>query len=179
MSGSHVMAVPVAIPVTIVAAVARNGVIGGGNQLLWRLSSDLKRFKALTMGKPMIMGRKTFDSIGKALPGRETIVVTRDPSFSVPGVHVAANITAALEQAAILAGPMGAQEIIVAGGGEIYKLAMEMAHRLVITHVELEPDGDVRFPAIDPGQWKEISRETGVQGEKDEASFSFAVYERL
>lgn len=166
------------LPLTIVVAVARNGVIGGGNNLLWRLSSDLQRFKAVTMGKPMIMGRKTFESIGKPLPGRETIVVTRARDFTVPGIHVAANIEEAIRIARTRAAAMDASEVIVAGGGEIYALTMDRADRLVVTHVELEPEGDTRFPDIDPQVWKRISFENGVQTAKDEAPFAFAVYER-
>ncbi len=167
------------VPITIVAAVARNGVIGGGNQLLWRLSSDLKRFKALTMGKPLIMGRKTFESIGKALPGRETIMVTSARTFDAAGVHLAPDLNTALALAERLAGEMGADEVIIAGGGEIYAAAMDRADQLVVTHVDVEPEGDTYFPAIDPETWSEISRETGVQTDRDEASFSFAVYERV
>ena len=169
---------PGTIPLTIVAAVARNGVIGGGNTLLWRLSSDLQRFKALTMGKPLIMGRKTFQSIGKPLPGRETIVVTRDQNFSVVGVHVAADIDTAVDIARERAVAMGAPEVIIAGGGEIYALTMDRAQRLVITHVAAEPVGDARFPAIDPAVWKQIEFESGEQTAKDEVPFAFAVYER-
>ena len=169
---------PGTIPLTIVAAVARNGVIGGGNALLWQLSSDLQRFKALTMGKPLIMGRKTFESIGRPLPGRETIVVTRDRDFSVPGVHVAASIDEAIDIARNRAITMGASEVIVAGGGEIYALTMKLAQRLVITHVAAEPEGDAHFPAIDPEVWEQVEFETGEQTAKDEVPFAFAVYER-
>ena len=166
------------IPLTIIAAVARNGVIGGGNQLLWRLSSDLRRFKALTMGKPMIMGRKTFDSIGRPLPGRETIVVTRNSSVRIPGAHVAATIDQALETGRALARAMGASAIAVVGGGEIYAQTIGIASRLLITHVDVAPEGDASFPAIDPAIWQETSRERGVKTDKDDADFSFAVYER-
>ncbi len=108
------------VPLVLVAAVARNGIIGAKGGLPWRLSSDLKRFKALTWGKPLVMGRKTFESIGRALPGRETIVVTRDPAFAPSGVLVAHNLDAALDLAAERASAMGADEIIIGGGGEIY-----------------------------------------------------------
>ncbi len=166
------------IPLTIVAAVARNGVIGGGNALLWRLSSDLQRFKALTMGKPLIMGRKTFDSIGRPLPGRETIVVTRDRDFSVPGVCVAASIDEAIDIAQDRATAMGAPEVVIAGGGEIYALTMDRAQRLVITHVEAQPEGDAHFPAIDREVWKQVEFATGDQTAKDEVPFAVAIYER-
>ncbi|MGE3246952.1 MAG: dihydrofolate reductase [Beijerinckiaceae bacterium] len=164
--------------ITLVAAVARNGVIGGGNRLLWRVSSDLQRFKAVTLGKPMIMGRKTWDSIGRPLPGRETIVVTRDPAFAPEGAHVAGSFDEALSAGSTLARKMGADEIIVAGGGEIYALAMEIADRLVVTEVDLAPEGDTVFPAIDPEIWRETARERPERGPKDEAAFTFLVYER-
>ena len=162
------------VPVALVAAVARNGVIGGGNRLLWRLSSDLKRFKALTMGKPLIVGRKTFDSIGVALPGRRMIVVTRNETWSHAGVETAASLEAALS----LARAGAPEEIAVGGGGEIYAQAMPLADRLYITEVELEPEGDARFPAIDPAVWRETRREAGERGPKDEAEFAFVDYER-
>ncbi len=164
--------------IVIVAAVARNGVIGGGNKLLWRLSSDLKRFKALTWGKPLVMGRKTYNSIGRPLPGRETIVVTRDASFRPEGVHVARSLEAALDLAAMRAREMGAGEIIVAGGGEIYAQAMAHAARLDIAHVDLAPEGDSHFPAIDPEEWSVVSRERHEAGPDDEAAYEVCIYER-
>ncbi len=166
-------------PLILVAAVARNGVIGGCNRLLWRLPSDLKRFKALTMGKPLVMGRRTFQSIGRPLPGRETIVVTRDPGFSAPGVHVAHTLDGALTLAAERAVARGAEAIVIAGGGELYAETIGRADRLAITEVTLEPEGDVRFPPIDPGVWREVRREQGARGPKDEADFTFVEYERV
>ena len=158
--------------VSLIAAVARNGVIGDGDKLLWRLSSDLKRFKALTLGKPLIMGRKTFDSIGKPLPGRQTIVVTRDLGWSHPGAAVAHDLEAALALAS------AAPEVMIGGGGEIYAQTIRGADRLFITEVDLAPEGDARFPAIDPALWREVRREAGERGPKDEAGFDFADYER-
>ena len=137
-------------PLVLVAAVARNGVIGADHGLPWRLSSDLKRYKALTWGKPMVMGRKTYLTIGRALPGRETIVVTRDPGFAAPDVLVAHDLQAALTLAAERARAMGASEIIVAGGGEIYAQTIALAERLFITEVALDAEGETRFPPIDP-----------------------------
>ena len=167
-----------AFALVLVAAVARNGVIGANNQLPWRLSSDLKRFKALTWGKPLLMGRKNFQSIGRSLPGREMIVVTRDPAFAAPGVFVAHSLEAGLDLAAERAQFMGADQIIVAGGGEIYAQTIERASRLFITEVALDAEGDVRFPPIDPEQWREVKRETGERGPRDEADFAFVEYER-
>ncbi len=165
-------------PLLIVAAVARNGVIGANNRLLWRLSSDLKRFKALTVGKPLVMGRKTFESIGRPLPGRETIVVTRHAAFVPAGALVVHSLEAALALAAERAAAMGADAIVIAGGGEIYAQTMERADRLAITEVALDPEGDVRFPSIDPAEWREVRREPGERGARDEADFAFVDYQR-
>ena len=164
------------VPLVIVAAVARNGVIGASGGIPWR--SDLKRFKALTWGKPMVMGRKTFASIGRALPGRETIVVTRDPAFLPPGVLVAHAIDAALDLADKRARVMEADEIVIAGGAEIYAQTIKRASRLFITEVALDAEGEARFPPIDPGEWREVRREAGERGPRDEADFAFVEYER-
>ena len=138
----------------------------------------MKRFKALTWGKPLVMGRKNFQSIGRPLPGRETIVVTRDPAFAPSGVIVAHALDAALDLASERARAMGAHEIIVAGGGEIYAQTIADASRLFITEAALDAEGDVRFPPIDPGQWREVRREKGERGPRDEADFTFVDYER-
>ena len=151
--------------ITFYLARASNGVIGRDGQLPWRLPADLKRFKALTTGKPMVMGRKTFDSIGRALPGRRTIVITRQADWRHPDVETVHSLDDALG----LAGPEG--EVFVAGGGEVYRLAMPFAHRLLITEVDQEPEGDVRFPEIDPTQWHETARE-----QRD--GFAWVTYER-
>ena len=166
------------VPLVLVAAVARNGIIGVNGGLPWRLSSDLKRFKALTWGKPLVMGRKTFASIGRALPGRDTIVVTRDPAFAPQGVFVAHDLEAGLHLAAERARAMGADDIIIGGGGEIYAQTIGRASRLFITEVALEAEGEARFPAIDPRRWRETSRETGERGPRDEDDFAFVQYDR-
>ena len=166
------------VPLVLVAAVARNGVIGANGGLPWRLSSDLKRFKALTWGKPLVMGRKTFASIGRALPGRDTIVVTRDPAFAPPDVIVAHNLEAGLDLAAERARAMGADDIVVAGGGEIYAQTIARANRFFITEIALDAKGEARFPRIDPERWREISRETGERSPRDEADFAFVQYDR-
>jgi dihydrofolate reductase len=167
-----------AIPIALVAAVARNGVIGAGNRLIWKLSTDLKRFRALTWGKPLVMGRKSFESIGRPLPGRETIVVTRDPGLAPDGVRIAHDVDAALSLAEEVAREMNAGEIIVAGGGEIYRQTIDRVDRLFITEVDLAPEGDVYFPAIDPAHWREASRERGLRGDRDETDFAFVDYAR-
>ena len=162
--------------IVLIAAVARNGAIGSLNALPWRIGTDLKRFKAFTMGKPLVMGRKTFQSIGAPLPGRETIVVTRDPIWSHPGVALAYDIRSALEIARRKALASGAEEIVVAGGGEIYAQTIANADRLYITEVDLAPEGDVRFPLIDKALWREAGREAGVRGPRDHADFVFVDY---
>ena len=163
--------------ITLIAAVARNGVIGADGDMPWRLSTDLKRFKALTLGKPLIMGRRTFQSIGKPLPGRTNIVVTRDESFSHDGVLVAHTVDDALLAAA--RAPGGTAEICVIGGGELYRQTIDRAERLCITHVDAAPPGDTLFPLIDPGCWRAISQEVAIAGEQDSAATRFVVYERL
>ncbi len=166
------------LPLLLVAAVARNGVIGADNRLLWRLPGDLRHFRARTMGRPMVMGRKTFQSIGRALPGRETIVVTRDPGFTAEGAFVAHGLDAALALAGARAEAMGADSVVIAGGGEIYAATIGRADRLAITEVALAPEGAVAFPRIDPAIWREVRREPGVRGANDEADFAFVDYER-
>jgi dihydrofolate reductase len=167
------------VPLVIVAAVARNAIIGANGGLPWRLSSDLKRFRALTWGKPLVMGRKTFESIGRALPGRETIVITRDPGFAPSGILVARSLDAAVDLAAERARAMGADEIIIGGGAEIYAQTIARASRLFITEVALDAEGEARFPPINPHEWREISRETGERGPRDDADYAFVSYEQL
>ena len=166
------------VPLVLVAAVGRNGIIGANGGLPWRLSSDLKRFKALTWGKPLVMGRKTFELIGRALPGRDTIVVTRDPKFAHPGVFVAHTLDAALDLAGERASVIGADDIIIGGGGEIFAQTIARASRLLITEVALDADGEARFPPINPQEWRETSRQIGERGPRDEADFAFVEYER-
>lgn len=165
-------------PIALVAAVARNGVIGADNRITWRLSSDMKRFRALTWGKPLVMGRKSFESIGRPLPGRMTIVVTRNPGFAPVGARVVADIDAGLALAQESAREMGADEIIVAGGGEIYRQTIDRAGRLFLTEVDLAPEGDAHFPAVDPALWREVKRERGIRGDRDEADFTYVDYVR-
>ncbi len=166
------------VPLAIVAAVARNGVIGGNNRLLWKLRSDMHHFRAITMGKPMIMGRRTWDSIGRPLPGRETIVVTRDPSFQAPGAHVVQDPQAAIKVGQTLAEQLKSPEIVVAGGGELYGLLLDQCAALHLTEVDLEPEGDAFFPVIDPARWREVGRASHSPGPGDEAAFSFVDYVR-
>jgi dihydrofolate reductase len=171
----------IARPLVLVVAVARNGVIGGENRLLWRLKGDMAHFKRCTMGRPMIMGRKTFDSIGKPLPGRETIVLTRDPAYARDGVLVAHDLERALELAEKAADRLGADEIAIVGGGEIYSQTLPRAARIEFTEVALEPEGDAYFPEMDPGAWRETHREPHSANLEagDEADYAFVTYDRI
>ncbi|GHD63702.1 dihydrofolate reductase [Thalassobaculum fulvum] len=159
--------------IVVVAAVARNRVIGSAGDLPWRLPADMRHFKAVTLGKPMVMGRKTFDSIGRPLPGRRTIVVTRDPAWSADGVETAPSLEAALA----LASSGEPEEIVVAGGGEIYAQALPLADRMRLTWVEADPQGDAVFPAFDAADWRETARERHP-AEDGRPAFAFVDYVR-
>ena len=166
------------LPLVMIAAVAKNGVIGDDNRLLWRLRSDLKRFRALTWGMPVIMGRKTFDSIGRPLPGRESVVLTHKRMLRIDGAHVVHSLDEAMAVAGTCAQRMGVGEAHVIGGGEIYRAFMPHAQRLEITEVALEPTGDATFPAILRSEWREVKREAHKAGPDDEADFAFVTYSR-
>ncbi|MBX4888639.1 dihydrofolate reductase [Rhizobium bangladeshense] len=163
---------------TIIAAVARNSTIGREGDMPWRLSSDLKRFKTLTMGKPVVMGRKTYDSIGKPLPGRPNIVISRQAAIDHPDISMAHSLTEAMEAAERLALQTGAGEICIIGGGQIYAQAIDLADRLCITHVEADLDGDAFFPAIDPNTWQAGEMVAVPAGERDSYPTRFVVYDR-
>ena len=164
--------------IVLVAAIAENGVIGRGNALPWRLKSDMAHFRAVTMGKPVVMGRKTYLSIGKALKGRTTIVVSRDPGFTAPGIAVAPSLDAALTAARGDALRRGADAIVIAGGAEIYTQIIERATRLAITQVHMRAEGEARFPPIETRQWREIARSEHAAGADDDAAFAIADYVR-
>ena len=166
------------VAVALIAAVANNGVIGKGNHLPWHLPADFAHFKRVTMGKPMIMGRKTFESIGRPLPGRTNIVVSRQEGYQPDGVLVISSLEAALEHAQEIAKADRANEVMVGGGAEIYREAMPHADRMYITQVELEPDGDAYFPAIDFEQWKPGGEINVTPHPSDTASFRVRVYRR-
>jgi dihydrofolate reductase len=166
------------IAIVLFAAVAENGVIGRGNALPWRLPSDLKRFRAATMGKPVVMGRKTYLSIGKPLDGRTNIVVSRNAGFGAPGIVVAPSLEAALDAARGDALRRGTDEILVIGGTEIFAQAMPRATRMDITLVHARPAGDVRFPPIDPNTWREIERREHPAGPQDDAAYAQITYVR-
>ncbi|MBZ9978594.1 dihydrofolate reductase [Mesorhizobium sp. BR-1-1-10] len=165
--------------VAIYVAIAENGVIGRDGGLPWRLSTDLKRFKADTMGKPIIMGRKTYEGIGRPLPGRLNIVVTRDKAWRAEGVEVAHTLEAAIQLATVRGRRMtGVDEVCIIGGGEIYAQALPLAERLHVTHVLAAVDGDAHFPPIDPDVWQVVSSREIASGEKDSHATRYTVYER-
>lgn len=154
----------------LIAAVGRNGAIGRDNQLLWHLPEDLKHFKRTTMGCPVVMGRRTFDSIARALPGRRNIVVTRNPAWSHEGVETAASLEAALARV------RDAERVFVIGGGQLYAQALPLADELVLTEVDASPQADTFFPAWDRTAFIETSRERHAAG--DGPAFDFVTWER-
>jgi dihydrofolate reductase len=162
----------------LVVAVAENGVIGSQGAMPWRLKSDMKRFKTLTSGKPVVMGRKTFVSIGRPLPGRTNIVVTRDRDFRSPGVVVTNSFADARAIATGDALRRFATEIAVIGGAEVYAQWMDSADRLEITEVHARPEGDTRFATINATEWEEVARLRNPAGPDDSADFSYVTYRR-
>ena len=166
-------------PVVLIAAVAANGAIGRDNRLLWRLKSDMAHFRAATAGLPLVMGRKTFESFGgKPLPKRLNIVASRQPGLSLPGAVVTGSLDEALAIAHAEALRSGASAIAVLGGADIYAQAMPRADRLLITHVDAEPEADAFFPAIDPAVWSPQSCDEHPAGPGDEYSFRVVSYRR-
>lgn len=161
--------------VSLIVAVAGNGAIGKDNQLLWRLPDDLKRFKQLTMGKPMIMGRKTFQSIGRPLPGRTSIVITRSSTNGFEGVSEVNSVNEALKVAV----QTGTDEVFVIGGGEVYQLFLPLADRIYLTIVDTTPEGDAYFKLDDPEKWQVISSEKHSRDERHSLSFEFVDLERI
>lgn len=164
--------------VTLVVAATRDGVIGRGGGMPWRMPSSLKRFRALTMGRPMIMGRKTYASIGRPLDGRDTIVVTRNSDFKENGVHVVDSLAAALRLAQRLAAARGVDEIIIAGGGEIYAAALPYATIVHLDWIDAIVAGDTRFPALDPSEWDEVERHQIAPDPRDEHSATAILFRR-
>ena len=163
----------------LVVARARNGVIGRDGDLPWRLRSDLQRFKAVTMGKPCIMGRRTWESLPlKPLPGRLNLVLSKDESFEAKGALVCTTLDEAVEIARETAEEDGVDEICVIGGTALFALALPRAKRLYLTEVEAAPEGDALFPPFDEAAWKEVSSEAHPAGEKDDHAFIFRVLER-
>lgn len=164
--------------IVFVVAVAENGVIGRDNAMPWHLKSDLKRFKAITLNRPVIMGRKTFASIGRPLPGRTNIVVTRDKAFQAPGIVVATSLEAAHDVARGDALRRFVTEIMVIGGADIFAQWLKKADRLEITEVHDKPDGDTLLKPVDPAEWAEVARTRHSKAEGDTADFSYVTYKR-
>ena len=164
--------------IALIAAVADNGVIGAKNALPWRVKADFRKFRALTMGKPLIMGRKTFESIGRALDGRDSIVVTRGGGSQGGRVFVAHGLDEALALAQSRAKAGGEDTIFVVGGGELFAEAMPLAERLYVTHIAAAPEGDTYFPEIAPSDWMEVAREALPASDGDTADAVHVVYER-
>jgi dihydrofolate reductase len=161
-------------------ARARNGVIGRDGKLPWRLKTDLANFRTVTMGKPIIMGRKTFDSLpGGALPGRTNIVLTHDQAYAPKGALTVDDFSEAVQIAREQAAEDGVDEVCVIGGASLFELALPRARRLYLTEVEAEVEGDVTLAPIDEGRWREVSREAHPAGPKDEYPFTIRVLERL
>lgn len=164
--------------IVLIVAVAENGVIGAGGSIPWRLKTDQQRLKAITMNKPVVMGRKTFESLRRPLPGRTNIVVTRDPLYRASGAVVTTSFEAARAVALGDALRRFAGEIAVIGGAEIYAQWMEAADRLDVTEVHARPEGDTRLAAIDPASWEEATRVRHPSGPDDSADFSYVTYRR-
>jgi dihydrofolate reductase len=165
--------------IALVVARARNGVIGRDGDLPWRLKSDMAFFKATTMGKPVVMGRKTWDSLPrKPLPGRLNIVVTRQPGYTADGAEAFASLDAALDRGRAQARADGVAEVCVIGGAQIYSETLPVADRLYLTEVAAEPDGDAYFPDPDPAVWGEVSAEQRDPGEGDDHAYTIRVLER-
>jgi dihydrofolate reductase len=167
------------VRVSLIVAAGRNGVIGRDLDMPWHLSTDLKFFKATTIGKPLIMGRKTFVSVGeRPLPGRPHFIVTRNSDYRPAGVETVPSLEAAIEAAKAKAIELGVDEVFVAGGGEIYRQAMPFADRLYVTHVDVEVEGDTFFPQIDPALFEGTVTNAAPAGEKDDYSTRFVTYSR-
>lgn len=158
---------------TLVVARAENGVIGRDNQLPWRLPEDLAHFKRVTLGKPIIMGRKTYDSIGRPLPGRRNIVVSRNPDLQIEGCDVAGSLIDAQRLC------VGVDEICLIGGAQLYAEALASADKLIVTEIAKAFEGDASFPVLDRSQWRETARETHHAGAPNDFDYAFVTYERV
>ena len=164
--------------IAMIVGVAENGVIGSAQTIPWRIPSDMQFFKRTTMGKPVVMGRKQYETVGRPLPGRTNIVVTRQPGYQPDGVLVFHSIEAALAKAEEIAEADGVDEIMIIGGGELYAQLMGQADRLYVSHIDLAPEGDVRFPVIDPAIWAIVDLPEVEPSPRDDAAYRVKVYER-
>ncbi|WP_090355564.1 dihydrofolate reductase [Pseudomonas coleopterorum] len=165
------------LPLSLIAALAENRVIGIDNSMPWHLPGDFKYFKATTLGKPIIMGRKTWDSLGRPLPGRLNLVVSRQPDLQLPGAEVFASLDAAIERAEAWAHEQGADEVMLIGGAQLYELSLAQADRLYLTRVALQPEGDAWFPEFDENQWQKVSS-VANEAVDDKPAYAFEVWER-
>jgi dihydrofolate reductase len=166
------------VRIAFAVAVAQNGVIGAGGGLPWRLPTDLKHFRKTTMGKPIVMGRKTYASLGKPLDGRDNIVITRDRSFNAPGVHVVFTVEEAMALGRKLAALGGVDEVVVIGGAEIFRATLAAAGRVYLTLVHGRPEGDTHLDPFDPAIWAQTAREPMPQGPGDQYPAEFIVLDR-
>ena len=157
---------------SLIVAVAENGIIGTGGTMPWHITEDFAHFKAVTLGHSVIMGRKTYESIGRPLPRRRNIIITRNSDLQIEGCEMAPSLEAAIGMCE------GEEEVFIIGGGEIYRQAMPLAHKLYITHVGVTVEGDTRFPEIAPAEWQEVWREEWERGKDFEHPFAFVNYER-
>lgn len=160
--------------ISMIAAMAHDRVIGKDNQMPWHLPADLAHFKRVTLGKPVLMGRKTFESIGRPLPGRRNLVISRNPGYQAEGIEVVGSVEAAL---ALLAGS-SVEELMVIGGGHLYAEMLPSADCLYLTQIDLAVDGDTRFPAFDDGQWQRVDCESHPADEKNPHPYSFETWQR-
>jgi dihydrofolate reductase len=167
------------VKLALIVAASENGVIGRENALPWHLPEDLRHFRRLTMGKPIIMGRRTFESIGRPLPGRTNIVITRNTRLDAPGVRVVSTLEEALDLGSSIARADEMTEMLVIGGAEIYRAALPRAHRLYLTEVHAQVTGDVKLPPVDWTQWRECSRERHGSGGSNPYDYSFVVFDRI
>ncbi|HHQ4599848.1 type 3 dihydrofolate reductase [Aeromonas veronii] len=160
--------------ISMIAAMAHDRVIGKDNQMPWHLPADLAHFKRVTLGKPVLMGRKTFESIGRPLPGRRNLVISRNPDYQAEGIEVVGSVEAAL---ALLAGS-SVEELMVIGGGHLYAEMLPSADCLYLTRIDLAVEGDTRFPAFDDGQWQRVDCESHSADEKNPHPYSFETWQR-
>jgi dihydrofolate reductase len=175
----HPCQVEVNVPIILIAAIAANGVIGYENHIPWHVATDLQRFRRLTLGKPILMGRRTYESIGRPLPGRISVVVSREPDFAqTADVRGAGDIATGLALAAAAAAELGASSIALIGGADLFAALIDRVARLHLTLVDLTPPGDRFFPPIDWSHWREMRRNAHAPGNGDEAAFTFVDFER-
>jgi dihydrofolate reductase len=162
--------------ISIIAAKAKNNVIGKSNDLVWKLPADFRRFKSLTTGHYILMGRKTFESLGRPLPNRTHLVITRNKNYEVPEGH---HVFESVEQAFIFCNKLGIEKLFIIGGGEIYAQTLSLADELILTEVEVEPEGDTFFPEIDSAEWEETYRQYHPADEHHQHGFSFVNYQKI